>query len=111
KRARFRGNGKKGEKKRICMNVRRTAASTSLDQADRLWDAKRQGKQIAADNATTGRVSRDHRAGKTWLDLGDLPITQIPDEIAAIKGHLRILALGKVLLILRGGHLEWARDY
>jgi hypothetical protein len=49
------------------MNVRRTAASTSLDQADRLWDAKRQGKQIAADNATTGRVSRDHRAGNTYV--------------------------------------------
>src|ERR1022692_4938731 len=69
KRARFRGNGKKGEKKRICMNVRRTAASTSLDQADRLWDAKRQGKQIAADNATTGRVSRDHRAGNTYVGI------------------------------------------
>jgi hypothetical protein len=40
------------------------------------------------------RIEAAAQSGQHWLDLGDLPLEEVPGEIAVLAGQLRELSLG-----------------
>jgi Leucine-rich repeat (LRR) protein len=53
------------------------------------------------------RIHNAHLNGVDWLDLGDLPIENVPEEIRILKDQLWVLALGNEKPVWREGTLEW----
>ncbi len=56
------------------------------------------------------RIRAAKACGQWWLDLGDLPITRVPDEIVELKDTLRVLGLGKERLGAVGDTTGWVWD-
>jgi hypothetical protein len=70
--------------------------------------------EMSLEEANAEAVRRIHAAkakGQTWLDLGDLPITRVPDEIVELKDTLWMLALGEDRLTAEGGQAKWDRIF